>query len=312
MKKVNTKKSLIVFLMLINIVATAQQEAMYTHFMFNTLEINPAYAGSRGCMSFVGLNRLQWAGFDGAPITQTISMNTPVYKENFAMGLSYNGDKIGPIKSNVFNVMGTYMMKINENTKLSFGLNGGFHSILSTIDQLGLTSAADEAFLNSNRSRMTPNFGFGTYCYSQKWYAGISSPRIIENTYYVKGTREDKMLKTKRHYYLIMGGIFNVNDQIQLRPSALVKSVPGAPVQLDLSLQAIYNDLFWVGAMTRSGDAVGAMMGFNINSNLQLGYSYDFSYSWSRYASRAGSHEVVLRYDLNYGNEPKVKSPRYF
>jgi type IX secretion system PorP/SprF family membrane protein len=83
----------------------AQQEAMFTHYMFNTLEINPAYAGSRGCMSFVGLHRSQWAGFDGAPVTQTISMNSPVYKENFAMGLSYNGDRIGPIKSNVFSLL---------------------------------------------------------------------------------------------------------------------------------------------------------------------------------------------------------------
>ena len=111
---------------------------------------------------------------------------------------------------------------------------------------------------------------------------------------------------------MIVGGIFNVNNQIQLRPSALVKSVPGAPIQLDVTLQAIYNDLFWVGLTSRSGDAFGTMMGFNINSNLQLGYAYDFSYSWKQYASRAGSHEVMIRYDLNYGNQPKVKSPRYF
>jgi type IX secretion system PorP/SprF family membrane protein len=290
----------------------AQQEAMFTHYMFNTLEINPAYAGSRGCMSFVGLHRSQWAGFDGAPVTQTISMNSPVYKENFAMGLSYNGDRIGPIKSNVFNLMGTYIMRLNETTKLSFGLNGGFHSLISSFDQLTLTSATDATFINNNRSRLTPNFGFGTYCFSQKWYAGLSSPRLIENTYYVKGSRDMKLMKNKRHYYMIVGGIFNVNNQIQLRPSALVKSVPGAPIQLDVTLQAIYNDLFWVGLTSRSGDAFGTMMGFNINSNLQLGYAYDFSYSWKQYASRAGSHEVMIRYDLNYGNQPKVKSPRYF
>jgi type IX secretion system PorP/SprF family membrane protein len=309
MKKV---LSLFVLLAAINLTIVAQQEAMFTHYMFNTLEINPAYAGSRQTMSFVGLHRSQWAGFEGAPLTQTISMNTPLYGDEFAAGLSYNGDRIGPIKSNVFNIMGAYRLKVNENVKLSFGLNGGFHSLISTFDQLTLTSATDETFINNNRSRVTPNFGFGTYCYSEKWYAGLSSPRIIENSYYVKGSRDLKILQNKRHYYFIVGGLYSLNDQIQLKPSALVKSVPGAPVQLDLTLQAIYNDLFWLGITTRSGDALGMMMGFNINNNLQLGYSYDFSYSWRKYSSRSGSHEVVLRYDLHYGSPLKVKSPRYF
>ena len=300
--------SMLVFAFALN----AQQEAMYSHYMFNTLEMNPAYAGSRQAMSIVGLHRSQWAGFDGAPVTQTFSMNTPLHGDDFAAGLSYNGDRIGPIKSNVFNVMGAYRMRINENIKLSFGLNGGFHSLISTFDQLTLTSATDEAFINANRSRLTPNFGFGTYCYTNKWYAGLSSPRIIENSYFVKGSRDTEILKNKRHYYFIVGGLYALNDQIQLKPSALVKSVPEAPIQLDLTLQAIYNDLFWLGMTTRSGDALGMMMGFNINSNLQLGYSYDFSYSLRKYSSRSGSHEVVLRYDLQYGSSLKVKSPRYF
>jgi type IX secretion system PorP/SprF family membrane protein len=176
--------SMLVFAFALN----AQQEAMYSHYMFNTLEMNPAYAGSRQAMSIVGLHRSQWAGFDGAPVTQTFSLNTPLHGDDFAAGLSYNGDRIGPIKSNVFNVMGAYRMRISENIKLSFGLNGGFHSLISTFDQLTLTSATDEAFINANRSRLTPNFGFGTYCYSNKWYAGLSSPRIIENSYFVKGS----------------------------------------------------------------------------------------------------------------------------
>jgi type IX secretion system PorP/SprF family membrane protein len=105
------------FLILSAVSVWGQQEAMYTHYMFNTLDMNPAYAGSRGAMSIVGLRRNQWSGFEGAPITQGINLNTPVFGDHMAVGLSASSDAIGPVKTTSMVVSLAYRMKINDDAR---------------------------------------------------------------------------------------------------------------------------------------------------------------------------------------------------
>lgn len=303
---------LIPFLLLLSLVTIAQQEALYTHYMFNTLELNPAYAGSRGCMSFVALHRSQWAGFDGAPTTQSFGINTPILNGTFGVGMNYNGDRIGPIRSSLFSVSGAYIARLNQNTTMSLGLNGGFQSVNANLSDLNIYEVNDASFLGNAASKLTPNFGAGIFIQNQKWYFGLSSPRILESNFVTADENALKLLKTERHYYAIGGMIMPLSKQVQFKPSVLVKTVPGAPVQLDATAMFVFNDKFWSGLSARSGDALGALIGFNFNENFQVGYAYDWSYALGQHSGRSGSHEVVLRYELTYKQVEKIKSPRYF
>ena len=299
-------------LFLLALMSMAQQEALYTHYMFNTLEMNPAYAGSRGCMSFVALNRSQWAGFDGAPTTQSFGVNTPIFAGRMGIGINYNGDRIGPIRSSLFSLSGSYITKLNDNTTLAFGLNGGFQSVNANLSDLNLYEVNDASFLGNAASKLTPNFGAGIFVQNQKWYLGISSPRILETRFLASQDNELELLESKRHYYVMTGAILPLNKMIQFKPSILIKTVPGAPIQLDATAMFVFYDKFWSGVSSRSGDALGAMLGFNFNDNLQVGYAYDWSYALGQHTGRSGSHEVVLRYELTYKQVAKIKSPRYF
>jgi len=312
MKAIMKNIFLLSILALVALTGIAQQEALYTHYMFNTLEMNPAYAGSRGCMSFVALHRSQWAGFDGAPTTQSFGMNSPILDGKMGVGFNYNGDKIGPVRSSLFSVVGSYIAKLNDKTSMSLGLNGGFQSVNANLIDLNIYDVNDASFLGNANSKLTPNFGAGVYIQNQKWFFGLSSPRILETHFVANYDNRVELLQSKRHYYITSGAILPISKQVQFKPSVLMKTVPGAPIQLDATAMFVFYDKFWTGLSSRSGDAIGAMLGFNFNENLQVGYAYDWSYAMGQHSGRSGSHEVVLRYELSYKQVAKIKSPRYF
>lgn len=290
----------------------AQQEAMFTHYMFNTLNINSGYAGSRDALSVVAINRNQWVGFDGAPVTQTISLHSPLYKQSLAGGLTVMKDKIGPTNLSTITVDLAYRMKISERSTLSFGLKGGLNVFNSQLTTLDLTTQGDQSFSDNFKSKLMPNFGFGMYYQSTKFYAGISTPKILENTTASSTVSGGSILSTQRHYYLIAGGIFNLSPRLVFRPSTFVKATVGAPLEVDITSIFVVDDLFWGGAMFRTGDAVGLLFGININKQLQFGYSYDWSYALNVVTNKTGSHEIMLRYDFIFRDKEKIRSPRYF
>ena len=263
-------------------------------------------------MSFVALHRSQWAGFDGAPTTQSFGMNSPILNGKLGVGLNYNGDRIGPIRSSLISLAGAYIARLNENTTMSLGINGGFQSVNANLSDLNLYEVNDASFLGNAASKLTPNFGAGVFLQNQKWYLGLSSPRILETKFLSAENNGLELLQSKRHYYMTAGSILPLNKQIQFKPSVLLKTVPGAPVQIDVTAMFVFNDKFWTALSSRSGDALGALVGFNFNENLQVGYAYDWSYAFGQHAGRSGSHEVVLRYELTYKQVAKIKSPRYF
>jgi type IX secretion system PorP/SprF family membrane protein len=166
--------------------------------------------------------------------------------------------------------------------------------------------------LGNAASNFTPNFGAGIFIQNQKWYFGISSPRILETRFLSSQDNQLELMQAARHYYVMTGAILPMGKMVQFKPSALLKTVPGAPVQMDVNAMFVFYDKFWTGLSSRSGDALGALVGFNFNENLQVGYAYDWSYAFGQHAGRSGSHEVVLRYELTYKQTAKIKSPRYF
>jgi len=292
----------------------AQQVPMYTHYMYNTLVVNPAYAGSRNALTVTALHRSQWVGFDGAPTTQTLTIHSPVRNKNIGVGLSVMKDKIGPLNSTSVAGHFSYSIKMTEKAKLSLGLSGGVNMMDVDLNTLQLDQQNDPVFINGIENRTTPDVGFGAYYSRERFYAGISAPNLLENNYARTNNTNGAELRGKeqRHYFFIAGTVFKLSESLLLRPTTLVKVTQSAPIQADLTATFIIMSKLHLGGMVRSGDAVGALVGFNITEQLNLGYSYDWSYGLSSSTYNRGSHEVMLRYDFISKSQKQILNPRYF
>jgi type IX secretion system PorP/SprF family membrane protein len=302
------KTKILIFAMLLTGFATfAQQDAQYTQYMYNTVNINPAYAGSRGMMSVFGLYRTQWVGLEGAPKTGAFSLNSPIGNSRLGVGVSFVNDQIGPTDQNTFSADLSYTMPVSENVKLSFGVKAS--GSLFSLDANKLDPAvASDPNLQNFTSKFTPNLGAGLYLHSDKFYIGLSVPQFLEEYQY--DDNSVKVDKTKMHYYLIGGYVFDVTPDLKLKPAVLFKAVQGAPLQADLSLSAMYAEKFTLGAAYRWDAAWSAMAGFQVTDGLMIGYAYDMeTTALKNYSS--GTHEIYLRFELftKYNN---LVTPRFF
>jgi type IX secretion system PorP/SprF family membrane protein len=307
----NLKIAINCMLVIMSTTVVAQQDAMFTHYMYNTLAVNPAYAGTRDALTVTALNRSQWVGFAGAPNTQTLTMHTPFKTKNVGLGLSVINDKIGPIRSTAFYADFAYMIKTGEKSKLSFGLKAGGSLFQANLNTLDLTNQSDVSFQNNTLSKVLPNFGFGMYYYREKFYAGISTPKLLQNNVKV-ATSAVAMKPEQRHFFFIMGTVFKLNDKLDLKPTTFIKVTEGAPIEADLTATFIINKKVLLGATFRTGDALAALVGYQINDQLLIGYSFDWSYGLQTMKYNGGSHEIMLRYDFHFKNKEKISSPRYF
>ncbi len=291
----------------------AQQDAMFTHYAFNTLSINPAYAGTRDALTIVGLHRSQWVSFPGAPQTQTLTMHTPFFRNKIGGGLSIVNDKIGPSNVTAFYADFSYKIKVTKKSWLSFGLKGGLNLRKINLTSLKPDEAADPLLLSDVKSALLPNFGFGLYYYTYKYYVGLSIPKLLENDFKTNSvTATPDIGSEKKHYFFIAGAVFKLSDDLLLKPTTFLKVTNGAPIEFDLTANFIIRERVSVGAMYRSGDAAGLLFGVNITPQLLIGYSYDWSFTNSTGRYNGGSHEIMLQYDFIFKDREKVRSPRYF
>ena len=292
----------------------AQQAPMYTHYMNNTLVINPGYAGSRDALTVTALHRSQWVDFKGAPLTQTLTMHSPLRNEHVGVGLSLMNDKIGPTNNTSLFVDYAYILMLNEKSKLAFGLSAGVNIFRASLSTLDLDQQNDPLFQSNINNRVKPNFGLGAYYYRESFYAGISVPYLIQNSYSVKNLANESTLieKEQRHYYFITGAMINISENLAFKPTAFVKVTPAAPIQGDFTASFIIMKKLLVGAMVRTGDAFGGLVGLDITEQLHLGYSYDWSYGLKTSRYNQGSHELMLRYDFIFSSKKQIHSPRNF
>lgn len=295
-------------LVLCNQKASAQQDSQYTNYMYNTINVNPAYAGSRGIMSIFGLHRTQWVGLDGAPVTNTLSVNTPINNSNFGLGISFVNDRIGPSDENAISADISYTIQTSETYKLSFGIKGTANLLNVDYTKLDRYDLTDPQFQNNIDNRFSPNIGAGVYFHSDKLYAGLSVPNFLETEHFddnVSATAKERM-----HYYLIGGYVFDLSPTVKFKPAFLSKMVTGAPLQLDLTANFMFNEKFVLGAAWRWDAALSGLVGFQVSEGWFIGYSYDAETTkLANYNS--GSHEIFLRYEFK-GKSEKVVSPRFF
>lgn len=303
------KKRILFALILVTGYAKAQQDAMFTHYMYNTLWLNPAYAGTRDALTVTGIHRSQWVGFDGAPIDQTITMHSPFYKGKMGWGLSIQNDKIGATNSLFIGGDYAYHVKLNKKSKLGLGVKAMVNIFNNKSQGLKLEdeSQPDRAF-NSNIQTVTPNVGAGIYYHRERFYIGISTPKVFENKL---GNNQVSYIE-QRHFFLIVGSVFKLSKAVMLKPTCFIKATESAPIEGDFTANFILYNKITLGAMYRTGDAVGILLGYNLTDQFSIGYSFDWSMANTTGKYNAGSHEIMIRYDLVSLTKGKIKSPRYF
>lgn len=292
----------------------AQQAPMFTHYMYNTLSVNPAYAGSREALTITALHRSQWVDFAGAPTTQTLTMHSPIINEHIGVGLAVVNDKIGPTNNTSIVASFAYRMKLTQKSKLALGLSAGANIFQANLNSLNLDQPNDAVFQNNVNNKTTPNVGFGVYYSRDRFYTGISVPSLIENSFSeVNQTGGSTLIASEqRHYFFIAGGLIKLGHNLDFKPTTLIKVTAAAPIQADLTASFIIMKRLLLGGMFRTGDAVGGLIGYDITEQLHMGYSYDWSYGLETSKYNNGSHEIMLRYDFIFSSKKQIHSPRNF
>lgn len=310
MKAINIKRiTVIVAIVLFTVSAKAQQDPQYTQYMYNMNIINPAYAGSYDALTLNFLGRTQWVGIDGAPRTLTLGAHAPVGK-NVGLGLSLVVDKLGPVEEQ--NLYGdfSYTLKMGDDSKLALGLKTGITLFNANLSQLQTTDPNDVAFINNNINKVLPNFGVGAFYYTDKFYAGLAIPNLLETFHFEKKGGQVTRASDRKHFFLTTGYVFELSDDLKLKPSVMVKAAEGAPLSIDFSGNVLFSEKLELGLSYRLDESVSALINVRARKNLRVGYAYDYTLT-NLGDFNSGSHEIFLLFNFDFERN-KIKSPRFF
>lgn len=302
-------KRLLLVMLLSSVHLFGQQDAQYTQYMYNTVSVNPGYAGSRGHMSVAALYRTQWVGLDGAPTTQTLNLHSPIGYRGVGLGFSVVNDQIGPTSETNFDIDFSYTIYTSREGRLSFGLKAGANLLDVRFSELN-QFAPDQILESDIDNRFSPNFGAGVYYHTNNFYAGLSVPRFLETAHFDESSLSSA--RERMNFYFITGYVWDLNPFLKFKPALLTKLVQGAPLQVDVSANFMLNEKFIVGAAYRWDAAVSGMLGFNISDGFLIGLAYDRETTeLGSAAFNDGSFEIILRYDF-IKNKGSIRSPRFF
>lgn len=299
---------LVVFTALLSWNVEAQQDAQYTHYMYNTMSVNSAYTGQRDVLSAVALYRAQWVGLDGAPRTLNFGVHSPLRNERVALGLNVVNDQLGPTSETSVDLNVSYSIPVDAagDVEFSFGVKGGVH-MLDLDWTKGNFQDLSDLLLNQNVNLVSPTLGAGLYLHSHKWYLGASVPNVLESEHY--DDFQESIATERLHYFLMGGYVFDMNNNTKLKPAFLVKGVDGAPLIADASLNVLFNEKFTLGLSYRWDDSISGLVGFQVSENVFIGYSYDATTTGlNNYNS--GTHEIMLRFEPSQLG--RILSPRFF
>ena len=316
MKKIKQMRSgiIIILFLFATVAGKAQYDAMFTQYMFNEMFINPAYAGSKDAMAVNLLHRQQWVSFPGRPVTTTFSLHGPLMNNKMGIGLSVLNERIGKLNRNLVYASYAYRIKTGEKGTLALGLNAGIHNQVNKLSELKATDVGDVQISQNTPSMIAPNFGFGLFYSTKKFYAGLSIPRMVDDGYMFDNSgafsQSIKFDIQKFHYYLTTGYVFEINEDLRIKPQAMIKMVENAPMQYEVNVNFLIKSMLWAGASYRSGSNVSAILGVQVNPQFIVSYSYDYGLNAIQKYSQ-GSHEIALGYVFSY-KQKTVVTPRYF
>lgn len=291
--------------------SNAQQDPMYSMYMWNMMTVNPGYAGSADVLNATALSRIQWSAINGAPTTHTLSGHAPINRQSLGAGGSLTYDKIGRTGTTSFFGDLAYRMRIHKKTRLAFGLSAGMNHVQIANTQVENTDPNDPTFAADQSGKIHPNFGFGVYLWSKKGYISLSVPKILRN--YLGKSNADGIItrfaQEATHVFLTAGYVFPMGT-VKFKPAIMIRASEGAPISADISANFLLRDKFWLGAAYRNGDSFTGIFSLQMTDQLRCGYAYDFGISSLTRRSN-GAHEIMLSYDPVFSRE-RVRSPRYF
>jgi type IX secretion system PorP/SprF family membrane protein len=291
----------------------AQTEPMYSQYMYNMLGVNPAYAGNREALSLNFFQRNQWVGIKGAPKTTSISMDQSIKDGKLGWGIQVYDDRLGVEAASGLNGMLSTRIQVSEKGILSGGLSFGMMNYRINLNDVNnRNNPNDPSFISiDNPSKWNPSLGMGIYYNTDRFYAGLATPSILK----ARLASYENMITSIQtsnafHLFANAGYVFDINEDVKLKPSTMIKMVSGAPIETDINLNVWLKELLGFGASYRTGDAFVGMVELQATSNLRFGYAYDMPFNPLKYFTK-GSHELMLRYEI--GNfKTKIKSTRYF
>ena len=292
--------------------AFAQTEPMYSQYMYNMLGVNPAYAGNREVLGLNFFQRNQWVGLRGAPKTTSLSIDQSIKEGKIGLGIQMFSDQLGVEDASGVNAFLSSRIKVSDNGILSAGLSVGFMNYqFNSLDVLNRIRTDDNVFVTVIPSQWNPSVGFGLYYNSDQFYVGVSSPSVLKSRLAKYENFVSGIQKTDDfHLFTTMGYVIKINEEINLKPSTMIKMVSGAPIEFDLNTNVWLKDILGLGVSYRTGDAVLGMAEIQTSPNLRFGYAYDMPFSPLKAYTR-GSHEIMIRYEWG-SNKSKIKSTRYF
>lgn len=302
--------SLLTLLLLWCNTTLAQQDPNFTQYMYNTMTINPAYAGSRDVFSAAVLHRSQWLGFDGGPASQTLSAHSPIRDGKMGLGLNIVNDRIGVTQETDINAVYSYAIEVSRYTKLSFGLNAGVNMLNVDFNDLNRLEPADVEFLNNIENKFSPQVGLGALLYNDQYFVGLSVPALLRNDRFSDNSVADATVTDRLHYYMTAGLVFDINPMLKFKPSILVRHVSGAPLLAELSSNFLINDKFTLGAAYRLNSNFSGLFAFQVSDSILMGIAYDRDTSTlTNYND--GSLEFFARFEL-FKKYKRMYTPRFF
>lgn len=307
------KYKLLGFLLLVGLFGMAQQDPQYTQYMYNMSVINPAYVTEGNDINIGALYRTQWVGSVGAPNTGTLFVHLPL-QEKIQVGLSVINDEIGDVvnETNVYADF-AYILKLGNSTKLSLGVKTGASFFNTNFNDFVYSDVLPDPAFANNLSKTFPNVGAGAYLFGDNYYLGFSAPNLLNSKHLERNSGIVATGAEEIHFFLTGGYVFDLNENLKLKPAFMTKAVSGAPLAVDITANVLFNNVFEVGAGYRLDDAVMGLANFRITPSLRIGYAYDYTLSnLGRFNS--GSHEIMILFDIDRLGTPKGydKSPRFF
>ena len=287
----------------------SQQDPVYTQYMNNLLSIQPAYAGISGALNITGISRAQWVGFEGAPNTNTLTISGPLRRFNVGLGLSIVNDKLGPIRQNGVYFDYAYHVKLRQDQFLSFGIKGGFNIFQANLTDLIINNPSDLVFAYDVDPKFLPNVGVGVLWHSDRFFLGLSTPKILKNK--IQSQNTENVYREVLHFYGMGGYVFFLTDMLKFKPTILYRWAERTPSFADFSGNFLLYDRVWLGATYRWKNSYGLIFQFNVNNQLKFGYSYDRT-TFHPTQANSGTHEFMISYDFIYGRRGRQVAPRYF
>ena len=323
--QVNQKYSfkwVLVLVVMISMSVQAQQLPQFSQYIFNGLHINPAYAGYKGDGYIQTTYRSQWINFPGAPKTLSFTADVSANEGRMGLGVTYLKDRIGLTESNLGMLTYSYRIATGDRSMLSLGVSAGISEY--AFDPTGMVTVNPDPLLPSSRVAATsPNLNTGLFYHSDNFYAGLSAYNLIGRRALLR--QDIAVAFHDFHYYLTFGGMVRLADDVQLKPSVLIKQVKGSPTSYDLNAMFLFRERLWLGGSFRSNvrvfedqlqedlskrNAVALVMEYFVLPSMRIGYAYDYNLN-ALNSYRTESHELSVGVYLNRQRKI-IYNPRWF